>query len=88
MKTIELEIEKIEIKIAGKAYQMDMPYGDSFDELHEKLKEEDKKELEERRDLKILREFFAKLGLEEEALKKLQVQHYKKIIEGIAPKKD
>lgn len=88
MKVIDLEIEKVQINIAGKSYEMNMPYGDSFDQLNEDLKAEEKKEMADRRDLYILRDFFKGLGLEEEALKKLQVQHYAKILEGIAPKKD
>lgn len=84
MEKIILETEKKILEIGGVDYEINAPYGDSIDRLNESLELEENKG----REFKIMREFFQELGLKEEALRLLQLPHYKKIIQGLMPKKD
>jgi hypothetical protein len=81
---IELELETKTIRIAGTDYIISVPYGDSIDQFNKKVNEDEGNTGE----FGLIREFFEGLGLPEEALKQLQLPHYKKIMAGLMPKND
>ena len=79
-----IKSEKYELNINDKVYEMDFPYADAFDALIEKTQKEES----EKDSLKLMRSFFGEHGLPEEALSKLQIQHYNQIFESMMPKKN
>lgn len=80
---IEIKEETFTLKLFGEAKEIAYPTGDSVEELNEKLSTADKG-----KELKVMREFFATLGLEEKDLKRLQLPHFMQIMKGLTPKKN
>lgn len=81
---LEIKEETFKLKIFGEEVEIPYPSGDSVDSLNEKISESEHKG----RELRLMREFFADLGIKEEVLKKLQLPHYNQIFSALMPKKN
>ena len=81
---LEIIEETFTLKLFGEEVTLPYPSGDSVDCLNEKLNSGEYKGKE----LKLMREFFAQLGVEEKHLQKIQLPHYNKIFASLMPKKN
>jgi hypothetical protein len=79
---LEIKEEIFELKVFGEVISLPYPSGFAVEKLIEKMGEDKGKEL------KIMREFFASIGMQDEILNRLQIQHYNLILESILPKKN
>lgn len=81
---IELVEDTFTLKAFGEELTLTYPTGDAVDKMNEELGLPDNKG----REIKVMRSFFKGLGMPEEVLAKLQINHYQQIIKGFTPKKD
>lgn len=80
---LEIKEEKFKFSCFGEEVEISYPTGDQVDATNEKLQDKESKGKE----LKVMRSLFIELGMKEEHVKKLHIDHYNKIFEALIQKK-
>lgn len=80
---LEINEDKFKLKAFSEELEIRFPTGDQIDNANEKLQDSNHKGQE----LKVMRQLFLDLGLREDIVSRLQIDHYNKIFEALVQKK-